>query len=280
MKIKLLGTGGSEGIPAIFCNCPICVNAKKKKGKEIRKRSGAIINGELMIDFPPDILSYICDYNLDITKIKYLLVTHSHSDHLCLDDLAQRNQYVSKDRQEEVLSIYGNSAVIELVKDAMVNNGAMDSAMYTSVCGDTKFNCGEYTVLPIKSKHMKSEESLLYIITKGNKTVFYCTDTDVLDEEQFKILASENIKIDCAIFDCTFGKVDDLPKSLTEGHLNIYGVEKIANLLKKYQLVKEDAKYVLTHIAHSGMVTHEQLENLANEYGFIAGFDGFEINLD
>ena len=280
MKIKLLGTGGSEGIPAIFCNCPICINAKQKKGNEIRKRSSAIINDELMIDFPPDILSYICDYNLDITKIKYLLVTHSHSDHLCLDDLAQRNEYVSKGRQEELLNVYGNSSVIKLVKNAMISNGAENSATYTSVSSNSKFNCGDYCVLPIKSKHMKSEESLLYIITKANKTVFYCTDTDILDEEQFELLALEKVKIDCAIFDCTFGKVNDLPTSLTEGHLNIYGVEKMVNLLKKYELVKENAKFVLTHIAHCGMVTHEQLEKLANKHGFVAGFDGLEIELD
>lgn len=280
MKIKLLGTGGSEGIPAIFCNCPICINAKQKKGKEIRKRSGAIINGELMIDFPPDILSYICDYNLDITKIKYLLVTHSHSDHLSLDDLGQRNEYVSKGRKEELLNVYGNSRVIELVKNAMSNNGALSSATYTLVRDNEKFTCGDYTVLPVKSKHIKREESLLYLITKEDKTVFYCTDTDILDTEQFENMSRNNVKIDCVFFDCTFGGARGLPSSLTEGHLNIDGVVSMVELLKKYGLVEEKTKYVLTHVAHCGLMTHDQLEKLAKNYGFIVGYDGYELTVE
>lgn len=280
MKIKLLGTGGSEGIPAIFCNCSICVNAKEKKGKEIRKRSGAIIDDEILIDFPPDILSYICDYNLDITKIKYLLVTHSHSDHLCLDDLGQRNEYVSKGRKEALLNVYGNSCVVDLVKETMSNNGALNSATYNCVRGNEKFTCGDYTILPIKSKHIKSEESLLYLITKEDRTVFYCTDTDVLDVEQFENMSKNNAKIDCVFFDCTFGVARGLPSSLTEGHLNIDGVLKMVELLKKYKLVKLNTKYVLTHIAHCGLVTHEQLETVAKNYGFIAGYDGYEITIE
>ena len=51
MKIKYLGTGAAEGIPAIFCNCSICKNAKIIKGKEIRTRCQAIIDEEIIIDF-------------------------------------------------------------------------------------------------------------------------------------------------------------------------------------------------------------------------------------
>ena len=51
MKIKYLGTGAAEGIPAIFCNCSICKNAKNMKGKEIRTRCQAIIDEEIIIDF-------------------------------------------------------------------------------------------------------------------------------------------------------------------------------------------------------------------------------------
>ena len=35
MKIRYLGTGAAEGIPAVFCECSICKNARKVKGKEI-----------------------------------------------------------------------------------------------------------------------------------------------------------------------------------------------------------------------------------------------------
>jgi hypothetical protein len=38
MKIKLLGTGAAEGIPAFCCKCPVCLEAEEIGGKEIRRR--------------------------------------------------------------------------------------------------------------------------------------------------------------------------------------------------------------------------------------------------
>ena len=33
MKLKYLGTGASEGIPSLYCRCPVCENARKEGGK-------------------------------------------------------------------------------------------------------------------------------------------------------------------------------------------------------------------------------------------------------
>lgn len=32
MKIRFLGTGASEGVPALFCKCAVCENARKRRG--------------------------------------------------------------------------------------------------------------------------------------------------------------------------------------------------------------------------------------------------------
>ncbi len=42
MKIKYLGTAAYEGLPAIFCECDTCNEARKRKGKNIRTRSQAL----------------------------------------------------------------------------------------------------------------------------------------------------------------------------------------------------------------------------------------------
>ena len=54
MKIQFLGTAAAEGIPALFCQCPVCRQARAAGGKEIRTRSGAIIDGKLKLDFGYD----------------------------------------------------------------------------------------------------------------------------------------------------------------------------------------------------------------------------------
>ena len=54
MKFRYLGTAAAEGWPAVFCNCDHCHRAKKAGGRNIRTRSQALINDDLLIDFPSD----------------------------------------------------------------------------------------------------------------------------------------------------------------------------------------------------------------------------------
>ena len=86
MKIKYYGTGASEGIPALFCKCPVCEEARKNGGRDIRSRSQALINDDLLVDFPPDTFMHIVYGGLDLQSIHTCLITHSHSDHLYVED--------------------------------------------------------------------------------------------------------------------------------------------------------------------------------------------------
>ena len=54
MKILYLGTGAAEGVPAVFCNCDTCREARRRGEKEFHSRSQVLIDGELSVDFPPD----------------------------------------------------------------------------------------------------------------------------------------------------------------------------------------------------------------------------------
>lgn len=54
MKIQYLGTAAAEGIPAIFCECDTCKKARSLGGRNIRTRSQAIIDENVLIDFPAD----------------------------------------------------------------------------------------------------------------------------------------------------------------------------------------------------------------------------------
>ena len=90
MKIKYLGTAAAESIPAMFCECSFCQYARKVGGREIRKRSGVVIDDELMIDFSPDVNAAFMEYGMSLANIKNIIFTHSHPDHACMLDLEYR----------------------------------------------------------------------------------------------------------------------------------------------------------------------------------------------
>ena len=56
MQVRLLGTGGSDGIPAFYGNDRVSAHARKVRGKEMRTRSAALVDGTLKIDLGPDTL--------------------------------------------------------------------------------------------------------------------------------------------------------------------------------------------------------------------------------
>lgn len=91
MKITILGTGTSQGIPIVGCPCAVC---KSTNPKDKRLRVSVHIetdNGiNLLIDSSPDLRQQLLANN--ITKIDALLITHEHNDHMIgLDDLRPIN---------------------------------------------------------------------------------------------------------------------------------------------------------------------------------------------
>lgn len=81
MEIQYLGTAAAEGLPALFCGCEICNQARKAGGKEVRTRTQSLIDNKILIDFPPDTYTHAISYGLELGQIGHLLVTHSHMDH-------------------------------------------------------------------------------------------------------------------------------------------------------------------------------------------------------
>lgn len=90
MKIRFLGTAAAEGFPALFCNCKYCKEARRLGGKNLRTRSQSLINDDLLIDIPADTLSHFLTGDIRGDRIKYLLITHSHSDHFYPTNLSPR----------------------------------------------------------------------------------------------------------------------------------------------------------------------------------------------
>ena len=69
MKLTFLGTAAAEGMPALWCECPTCAEAKKLGGKEIRRRCSYLLDGDTLIDFGPDAFWQSIEFNIDLTAI-------------------------------------------------------------------------------------------------------------------------------------------------------------------------------------------------------------------
>ena len=50
MKITFLGTSAGEEYPGIWCECPNCSKARGLGGKNIRRNSAIVVDGDAMVD--------------------------------------------------------------------------------------------------------------------------------------------------------------------------------------------------------------------------------------
>lgn len=86
MKLTILGSGTSHGVPVIGCDCAVC---KSKNKKDKRNRCSALLtynDKNFLIDVGPDFRQQALREN--ITKLEAVFLTHSHADHIHgIDDL-------------------------------------------------------------------------------------------------------------------------------------------------------------------------------------------------
>ena len=94
MKITFLGTGTSQGIPVIGCNCPACISTDTR---DKRTRCSLYIEHrdyKFIIDVGPDFRQQMLTN--EFSKVDFVLLTHEHNDHTAgIDDIRPIN-FVSK----------------------------------------------------------------------------------------------------------------------------------------------------------------------------------------
>ncbi len=110
-NITILGTGTSQGIPVIGCDCKICTSTDDKD-KRLRVSVLVSINEKnMVVDAGPDFRQQMLRTNMK--ELHAILLTHAHNDHIIgLDDVRPFNF-----RQKGDIPIYASEFVISQVRE-------------------------------------------------------------------------------------------------------------------------------------------------------------------
>lgn len=180
MKLTFLGTGTSQGVPVIGCNCDVC---RSKDRRDRRLRTSAMVEiGDLrlVIDAGPDFRYQMLREG--VTRLDAILLTHQHKDHTAgIDDVRAFN-FVDYPTIR-TMHIYGNEPTIERVK--MEYDYAFAENKYRGVPvielhtidEQQTLNIGGVDITPIIGEHSKRFRSVGYRI--GDMA--YITDFSHID---------------------------------------------------------------------------------------------------
>ena len=269
MNVHLLGTGGADGIPSFFGSTQLSAFARQKGGKEIRTRSGAVIDGILKIDFGPDTFMQAAQQQLIPRDWRWIIVTHSHFDHFDAGQLQYcLPPFVPIDTATP--EIYGNANVLaELARSF----GSADILSTNLIRSYETFTAGDYFVTPVAAYHKLDEDSMNFIIEKGGKRLLYATDTGVYQEPTWDFLTGT--RFDAMVVECT----DGFNPSDYWGHLSCEELLKVVERMRDIACVDDATRIVTTHHAESGQASHEQLVEFFAPYGIEVGHDGMSFEV-
>ncbi len=277
MEIQYLGTAAAEGWPALFCDCEICRKARKTGGKELRTRTQSIVDGKILIDFPPDTYTHALKYSLQLGQIQHLLVTHSHMDHFFPVELIHRHEHFGH-RAEGMLNVYGNEAVEKAFYDAVLIDRfkvhPLDNAVrFVRLKPFVDFMADGYHIIPVPADHDKRETCFIYIIEKERKCLLYGHDT--------------GLKMSDAAWDCIFSHKYDLisidatmGRQHSEGyHMGLPDDLTFVAIMERHGCIRPDTVKIINHFSHNGGMTHEELDAFAVKHSLIAAYDGMAVSI-
>lgn len=278
MKISFLGTGASEGVPAMFCSCEYCNHIRELGGKEYRTRTQVLIDGDLSVDFPPEAYAHSLAFGVNLSDVNYLLVTHSHMDHFYAHDFILRGYKYARLTQP-LLEIYGDEEVKSVFDECTrreMKEEVSPHVKFTVTEPYTEFMMGEYRVISLPAMHKTEERALLYYIEKGGKGYLHLYDTGDLSDEAITFLKERGSRVSAAAFDCTFL---DAPYKSGLRHMCIDGVMRLFARLEKAGICDSETVKIITHFSHNSNPTTERLKTIESKYGVVAAYDGFTIKI-
>jgi phosphoribosyl 1,2-cyclic phosphate phosphodiesterase len=154
LRVTILGSGTSAGIPVITCDCPVCTSTNPRNQ---RLRSSILLrNAEktILVDCGSDYRQQALTHH--INRLDALLLTHAHSDHVSgLDELRLYNW-----KQKHAIPVFASARTIHDIRQRfsyifspLQEGGGVPEIELTAVTGP--FETHGVRVLPLEVMHGK-----------------------------------------------------------------------------------------------------------------------------
>ncbi len=276
MKLQYLGTAAAEGVPALFCECENCTRSRRLGGRNIRTRSQALLDETILIDFPPDTYLHFIAYNLPMHRLHTCLITHAHSDHLYPADLEMRRAYLAHLSDSETpLTFYADQAGYDMIRQEIRKHDLHPNEVAVKQASPGEaFPAEGYRVLPLRANHDPNSSPLVYIIEKGDKSLFYSNDTGEYPEETWAILEKRTRPLSLISLDCT----EVCRHSDYYGHLDLWRCMAVRERLLACGAADSRTVFVLNHFSHNGIGSvHDDFVKAAAAQNFLVSYDGMTV---
>ena len=252
-RVLFLGTGTSQGVPVIGCDCPVC-NSKNTKDKRFRSSILITINSlDILIDIGPDFRNQMLQ--IKQSSIDSILITHQHRDHTAGLDDVRPIYYLN----QTPIDLYAETNVIKSIKRDF--HYLFNSPDYPgkpkinlNTINNKSFFLSDIKITPIRVMHYKLP---IFGYRIGNLS--YITDANYISPKEKQKLIGTKILI-----------INSLQR---EPHISHYNLEQSLSLIKE---LKPEKAY-LTHISHN-MGTYDDVKQELPNNVFLA-YDNLELNI-
>lgn len=226
MKLTFLGTGTSQGVPVIGCNCEVCTSLDPR---DSRLRSSVLIEVDgvnIVIDTGPDFRQQMLRER--VQKVDAVIFTHEHKDHTAgLDDVRAFNFKHKMD-----MPIYAEARVMNQLKQEF--SYAFGDSKYPGVprlepviINEEPFEIQGVKIIPIRGFHHK-----LPVLGYRIGNLAYITDVNLLEKSSLDKLKGLDVLV-----------INALRK---EKHISHYTLDEALDVARLLQ----PKKTYLTHLSH------------------------------
>ena len=253
MKLTFLGTGTSQGVPVIACECEVC---KSTDPRDNRLRTSALLeigDTTLVFDTGPDFRQQMLRAN--VRDLDAVLYTHQHKDHVAgLDDVRAFNFILDK-----VVDIYCNQLTLDHLKQEfyyIFETGGYPGAprINVTLIDEEPFKVNGIEVIPIPVMHHN-----LPVLGFRIGDFAYITDANFISPASMEKLQGVKVLV--------------LNALRLKAHRSHFTLEEAVEIVDQIQ----PEQTYFTHISHL-MGLHETVTASLPENIAIA-WDGMEVNL-
>lgn len=263
MKLFFLGTGASEGIPAINCQCPHCCKAITSGGRFVRQRATILCTSKgykLLIEAPPDIKHSINSRYRGI-NLNGVFVSHTHYAHVGgLPEFRYWGRGSGRARgkldliaPETIREVLGEEEMARLQREIF-------SSLRWQPTQPLLLN--DLQLVPLPMDHGGGPTYGALLLSGGKKAVYTSDTSNRLSDEVLALMRDADVLVvNCPTF--------QPPK---EDHITVVEAVELKREVNA-------ARLILTHISH-GNKLHDDLVAYARRFpGVVVAYDGLEVEL-